>query len=42
VKESIAPYLDPVKGKDRIAAACEDYRAAAHQEKPNVYIPLYT
>lgn len=24
VKESIAPYLDPVRGKDRIAAACED------------------
>jgi len=29
VKDSIAPYLDAEKGKERIAAACEDYRAGA-------------
>jgi len=29
VRDSIAPFLDPVSGKDKIAAACEDYRAGA-------------
>jgi len=29
VKDSIAPYLDPTTGKDKIDAACEDYRAGA-------------
>ncbi|KLO19231.1 alpha/beta-hydrolase [Schizopora paradoxa] len=29
VKDSIAPFLDPATGKDKIAAACEDYRAGA-------------
>ena len=30
VKDSIAPFLDPATGKDKIAAACEDVSA-----KPN-------
>ncbi|KAI5120486.1 hypothetical protein M0805_006506 [Coniferiporia weirii] len=29
VRDSIAPYLDPERGRDRISAACEDYRAGA-------------
>jgi len=29
VADGIQPYLDPVRGKDRIVASCEDYRAGA-------------
>jgi len=29
VVDSIQPFLDPVRGKDRIIAGCEDYRAGA-------------
>ncbi|TDL24946.1 alpha/beta-hydrolase [Rickenella mellea] len=32
ISESIAPYLDKERGKDRIAAACEDYRAGANHD----------
>lgn len=40
VKDGIEPYLDGEKGKDRIAAACEDVRQAVYLCLPRSLSPI--
>lgn len=40
VKDGVEPYLDDEKGKDRIAAACEDVRQAVYLCLPRSLSPI--